>query len=620
MVTKEKIPDAYVEKLIITELIVDEKFCEKVIPILKSNLDDYIKVPFAGEVSKWCVDYYSRYKKPIGRHIQDEYYVKEKQRLSEDDAELISAFVDGLSKEFEKRTENINADYAIDRTLNYFRSIDIDNLQKQLQKGNNDKSEKLIADFKTLDFETNVENTKRSLKDFKTVYLVSEEKHIKRMEWIVGDAEKVVMIPGTLPKDYKECFSDKEVVLVTTGKENKNVEKLKEVLPDTATGMRVIDIPFLDKEGVMFHQHMKSGDEFVQQMYQDAINGDSYKNPNLVRTRLDKALDSMIMPFEDFYMLDLPSREMLLYPWIQESDIILITSDYGVGKTWLSMELSSAIGNGRDAMSGLWKAVKQVKSLYCDGEQHYDDVKRVGRFVNLKGVHMLSKSYLEYRNVYPALNLNEQKVRALLYDYIIKHGFKFVVLDNLFSLWAGIDLDSAKEWHEPNQWLLKLRSKGVCVVLDHHLNKAKQQMGSQSKLFNINTSLVLMPTKVNNEEDDGIVSFSIKVDKMRAKGRGLGNHNFTCDDGVWTVTEKKEGDKAISTKKLIVALLLDRKIKSQTEIAFMLKKCNQSYISRIKKEYEYLFNTDGTCNSEGNSFLSEHNDLLNDFYRGHDIQ
>lgn len=330
-------------------------------------------------------------------------------------------------------------------------------------------------------------------------------------------------------------------------------------------------------------------------------------------------LKKMAMPFEDFCKLDLPSRRTLLYPWIQERDIIFIFGDIGVGKSWFSMELCNAIGNNQDAMDGLWKVNKdigKVKTLYCDGEMDWDDIYKVGRFLKLKkGVHILSKNHLEYYDIYPSLNLNEQKVRDILYNFIIESKFKFVVLDNLFSLWAGIDLDNAKEWNPANQWLLKLRSKGVCVVVDHHLNKVGKQMGTQAKLFNVNTALTLVATK-----DEEIVSFHIKTEKMRAKGKGLSGYTFTCDDGVWTVTEKsdKSGKEKDVKKELIVSLLLDGEIKSQSKIGSMVG-CTQPNVSRIRQEHAHLFNKDWSCNSKGKNFLTEHRTILDDFYEGHDI-
>ena len=307
---------------------------------------------------------------------------------------------------------------------------------------------------------------------------------------------------------------------------------------------------------------------------------------NPTTLELNDVLPKMILPFKDFEKLNLPNREMLLDPWIQNADQILISGAPGTGKTWFAMEICSALQSGRSAVDGLWHVNKQVKSLYCDGESHWDDIKERGRFVGFGDVHILSKTYLEYNNVNPSLNLDTQEVRNLVFDYIIKNNFKFVVLDNLYCLWAGIDLDNAQEWHAPNQWLLKLRSRNICVMLLHHTNKAGKQMGTASKLFNINTGLVLKEAspKQRNSKGEKIASFYVVVEKQRKKGAGLDDYNYTCNDGVWSYSKKNGGVANSSTNTtLILLLLLDDRVKKQKGIATLMN-CKPSYISQVKKD------------------------------------
>ena len=350
----------------------------------------------------------------------------------------------------------------------------------------------------------------------------------------------------------------------------------------------------------------------------------SYGTDDITRSILGDVLSEMILSFNDFEKVDLPERKMLLSPWIQESDIILISSNPGVGKTWFSMEICSAIQSGRVAMAGLWNVENSVSCLYCDGEQHWDDIKKMGKFIGLGDTRVLSKTYLEHNNVNPSLNLGTPVVRDLIYDYIIKNKIRFVVLDNLFSLWAGIDLDNATEWHEPNQWLLKLRSKGVCVVLLHHTNKGGGQMGTASKLFNINTALILnKPTlKRRNSIGDGIASFRIKIEKQRAKCTGLDAYTFTCNDGEWSYTHKKEGSSgsAEDSKALLIALLLlDNKIKKQSDIGKLVV-CVPSYISQIKNKHKDLFEPDGSPNSKGLDLLKKNRKPLQSFYEKNELE
>ncbi|MHC4270145.1 MAG: AAA family ATPase [Planctomycetota bacterium] len=55
-------------------------------------------------------------------------------------------------------------------------------------------------------------------------------------------------------------------------------------------------------------------------------------------------------------------------------------------------------------------------------------------------------------------------------------GVKFVVIDNIYSLWHDLDTNDAKAWSATNQWLMRLRSKGVCVMFLHHTNRNSEQL------------------------------------------------------------------------------------------------------------------------------------------------
>lgn len=174
--------DARIEKNIITGLIVSDDFCKRIAPILKCN-PNYLKVPFARTVAKWCGDYYERYKKAPEKHIQD-LYDKHSKQMDEDDRELTSEFLEHISDEYEK-AKTFNPDYVIDDAINYFSKVSIENLQNKLslnlEKSNIEKAEKSIADFKPLDFETDVDDI---FKDGTTAKDLKHE-NMPEIKWII---------------------------------------------------------------------------------------------------------------------------------------------------------------------------------------------------------------------------------------------------------------------------------------------------------------------------------------------------------------------------------------------------------------------------------------------------
>ncbi len=149
-------------------------------------------------------------------------------------------------------------------------------------------------------------------------------------------------------------------------------------------------------------------------------------------------------------------------------------------------------------------------------------------------------------------------------------------------------------------------------------------MGTVSKLFNLNTALILKKIfpKQRNYKGEEIVSFGIKVEKQRAKGTGLGGYTFTCEDGIWSYTKKKESAGLHNDSKAfyIVLLLLDGRIKKQADIGELVG-CESSYISQVKKypKYKNLFYGDGSPTNEGKDFLNENRDTLILFYDQKDV-
>lgn len=143
------------QKLIIISLIVSDKFCDRIIPILMQNKDliyqtftDFYKI-----VLRWVIDYYNNYSKAPHNHIK-EIYDDKKKVLDEDEQGLISQFLQHLSDQYE-REDNYNENYVIDQALKYLREVNLNILQKKIndakETNNIDEAEKLILTYNKLD-------------------------------------------------------------------------------------------------------------------------------------------------------------------------------------------------------------------------------------------------------------------------------------------------------------------------------------------------------------------------------------------------------------------------------------------------------------------------------------
>jgi len=121
--------DSRIERQIIVGMIVSDRFLQEICPIC--SLDAF-QVGFARRVAGWCLDYYERYRKAPGKHIED-LYLQHKDEVLEDEATLLQSFLGGISDEYE-RAEEFNVQYILDKTEQYFRLNALRGLEKRLQK------------------------------------------------------------------------------------------------------------------------------------------------------------------------------------------------------------------------------------------------------------------------------------------------------------------------------------------------------------------------------------------------------------------------------------------------------------------------------------------------------
>jgi hypothetical protein len=256
------------------------------------------------------------------------------------------------------------------------------------------------------------------------------------------------------------------------------------------------------------------------------------------KIKLVDALPTMTKTFSQLEDMEFPNKEYILggdFP-LEKGSITLIVGAAGSGKTWFTCELAKMISGATVGLSGTCKANDVTKTLIVDGELPIHEIRERSKILQLEDyphLSIISKLLLEREDVTPSLNLTSAIVRDTLTDYIVDNKFELVILDNLFSLYGGLDLNSAEEWEPINSWMLKLRAKDISVILSHHLSKAGAQFGSVSRLFNINNCLTIKK-ETPNDGDDNCCCFSISIEKQRGTGIHLQGKKFIFRNKIWT--------------------------------------------------------------------------------------
>lgn len=134
------------EKSILTMMIVSSDFLAEMGKLIQPDLFD---LDVAKTVSRWVVNYFSEYNKSPGKDIQA-IFLANKDRLKEEEAKLISAFLQQLSNDYLENPPE--SSYMVDQSASYFKKQKLKqiaaNIQGMLVSGNNlRKAESLIRDY-----------------------------------------------------------------------------------------------------------------------------------------------------------------------------------------------------------------------------------------------------------------------------------------------------------------------------------------------------------------------------------------------------------------------------------------------------------------------------------------
>jgi RecA-family ATPase len=235
-------------------------------------------------------------------------------------------------------------------------------------------------------------------------------------------------------------------------------------------------------------------------------NGNSSKGLDLAPT---------ILQVNKFKSLDIPERKSLIKPFLRELSIGMASADRGTGKTMLALSFCDAISRGTGF--GPWEVGAPTNCLYIDGEMvAHDIIERLGYFPQDRPAqfYILSDHYATLMG-FPGTNFLDPSWRTAIKDFCLSHDVRFVVFDNLASLAAGVDENSATEWAPLAKYFLELRFAGIASLLLHHTGKSGTQRGTHAREDALDYSIMLERPK-DYEPDQG-ASFILKFTKARVR-------------------------------------------------------------------------------------------------------
>jgi hypothetical protein len=181
-----------------------------------------------------------------------------------------------------------------------------------------------------------------------------------------------------------------------------------------------------------------------------------------------------------------------------------------LGKSWLALSIGLTVASGSQLLR--WSAPRKRRVLYVDGEmplvalqERLSAIAATAGRIDNDHFRLLAADYVE-----SGINLSseegQQSVEALLPETDL------VILDNISTLF-GRGENASDAWLPMQQWLLRLRRKGLAVLLVHHAGNNGRQRGTSRREDALDTVIALR--RPENYSPNQGCRFEIHFEKLR---------------------------------------------------------------------------------------------------------
>jgi putative DNA primase/helicase len=190
----------------------------------------------------------------------------------------------------------------------------------------------------------------------------------------------------------------------------------------------------------------------------------------------------------------------------------MIYAPRGLGKSWLALSIGLAVAGGSSLLR--WKAPEPRRILLVDGEMPMADLQgRLGSiWVGLDGeippggFQILAADQSE-----TGISLASSEGQLALERHL--EGIDLVILDTLSTLLASGSEGASDGWLPMQNYLLRLRRKGIAVLLVHHAGVNGRQRGTSRREDALDTVIALRrPADYSPEEG---ARFEVHIEKAR---------------------------------------------------------------------------------------------------------
>lgn len=273
-----------------------------------------------------------------------------------------------------------------------------------------------------------------------------------------------------------------------------------------------------------------------------------WRSLEAVRVEIEKALQKEnsqqksklantlnVIDIANLLSLDIPPRGHVLYPVIPEQGLAMLYAERGTGKTFAALHIAYAVASGGSVFN--WHADRPRRTLFLDGEMPLSAMQE--RLISLVSVAEIEANPDYFHIVTPDLqedsimpNLATLEGQERIEPYL--SDVEFVVVDNLATLARTGRSNDEDSWLPVQEFLLRLRRRGIAVLLIHHSNKSGTQRGTGAKEDILDTVIHL--TRPSDYETEQGARFEVHLTKARGLfGKEAESFEAMLDNGKWIV-------------------------------------------------------------------------------------
>jgi len=256
-----------------------------------------------------------------------------------------------------------------------------------------------------------------------------------------------------------------------------------------------------------------------------------------------------VLTGEEFLALPIEPPDMLIEPWLETGNSVLVHAPADAGKTLLMLQVAIRLAGGRAPIfPDKWPVARRARVLYVDGEMNEGDChRRLARFGKLPDwFHIMNIDHERKVGLHIG-SLYEREHQATLNRYIEACGANVVFMDNIFHLFSvSLEKDQEQWCKFANTWIAEQKSVRRSLIFLHHepKNSPGASFGSVAREIGVNVRLALAPLAPIPGDDATarqVNTFKGRELNAEQKAPFVARLRLDEDQYVWTAEEAEPG-------------------------------------------------------------------------------